>query len=181
MGKAHANRAEDTAAELKQLNRSIFRPVITWNKEAKRTAQEERIMQRHADEREERERAMGDVRDTQNRIGRAATYGLPDNHGDEEGITSSGRRAKAPEVQRARQEQRKRFQFEATESDNELEDELDDNLDEIHDVSKRLKALAMATGQEIDQQNVRLDSISQKTTSLDTKVMRNTERVSRLR
>lgn len=32
IAKANNQRAEDKAAELKQLNRSIFRPVITWNK-----------------------------------------------------------------------------------------------------------------------------------------------------
>lgn len=32
MAKANNQRAEDKAAELKQLNRSIFRPVVTWNK-----------------------------------------------------------------------------------------------------------------------------------------------------
>lgn len=32
MAKANNLRAEDKAAELKQLNKSIFRPVITWNK-----------------------------------------------------------------------------------------------------------------------------------------------------
>jgi len=32
MAKANNQRAEDKAAELKQLNKSIFRPVIVWNK-----------------------------------------------------------------------------------------------------------------------------------------------------
>jgi hypothetical protein len=32
MAKANNLRAEDKAAELKQLNRSIFRPVVVWNK-----------------------------------------------------------------------------------------------------------------------------------------------------
>jgi hypothetical protein len=32
MAKANNQRAEDKANELKQLNKSIFRPVIVWNK-----------------------------------------------------------------------------------------------------------------------------------------------------
>lgn len=32
MAKANNQRAEDKASELKQLNKSIFRPVIVWNK-----------------------------------------------------------------------------------------------------------------------------------------------------
>lgn len=32
MAKANNQRAEDKAAELKQLRKSIFKPVIVWNK-----------------------------------------------------------------------------------------------------------------------------------------------------
>jgi hypothetical protein len=178
MGKAHATRANDRTDELKQLNKSIFRPVITFNKDKKRAAEEARIMHRHEDEREEREQAMGDIRETQNRIGRAATYGADGQEqpqGEEE--LTGRRRNVQPEVQRVRQDARKRFQFEKTASDDELEDELDDNLDDISDVTKRLRALAVAAGEEIDGQNKRLERISDKTTNLDDKVIRNTERV----
>ncbi len=112
---------------LKKLNRSIFRPAITFNKDAKRAAQEAKIQGRYEEEREEREKAMMDIRETQNRIGRAQTYGRPD---DEEGLSGPGRIKTASELS-VRKEQRKRFQFEATASDDELEDELDDNLNEI--------------------------------------------------
>ena len=57
-------RAEDKTDELKQLNRSIFRPVITFNKDAKRAAQESKIQERYEEEREEREKAMLDIRQT---------------------------------------------------------------------------------------------------------------------
>lgn len=46
----------------------------------------------------------------------------------------------------ARKEGRSKYQFEATASDDELEDELDDDLNETLDVTKRLKALAVASG-----------------------------------
>ena len=45
VAKGHSMRAEDKTDELKQLNRSIFRPVITFNKDAKRAAQEAKIQQ----------------------------------------------------------------------------------------------------------------------------------------
>ena len=32
MAKANNQRAEDKAGELRQLNKSIFKPVIVWNK-----------------------------------------------------------------------------------------------------------------------------------------------------
>ena len=167
-------RAEDQIGELKQLNRSIFRPVIVWNKDGKRAAQETKIQQRYEDERLDREKAMQDIRDTQNRLGRASTYGRQ----DEGELTSGGSgRLRTGEQLTARKEQRKRYQFEAGASDDEMEDELDDNLDEISLVTKNLKALGTAMGQELDQQNSRLDTIEQKTTTLDNGVFRNTERV----
>ena len=58
-----------------------------------------------------------------------------------------------------------------------MEDEIDDNLDEISDMTKRLKALGTAMGQELDQQNARLGRIETKTTKLDTKLVSNTDKV----
>lgn len=175
MSKTHSQRAEDKTDELKQLNRSIFRPVIHFNKDAKRQAAEEKIQLRYEEERDEREKAMMDIRETQNRLGQASTYG----QSDESGVGLNGRRTRSAAQQALQKEQRKRYQFEATGSDDEMEDELDDNLDEISDVTKRLKALGTAMGQELDNQNNRIGRIEEKTVSLDNKVFRNTERVRR--
>jgi len=119
---------------------------------------------------------MTDIRETQNRLGQASTYGQRE---EEEGIGPNGRRNRTAAQQALRQEQRKRFQFEATASDDEFENELDDNLDEISDVAKRLKALGTTMGQELDTQNNRIERIEEKTVSLDNRVFRNTERVRR--
>lgn len=180
-GKLHALRAEDKTDELKKLNRSIFRPAITFNKDGKRAAQEAKVAARYDEERINREAAMTDVRESQNRLGRAATYGSrggqeEEEFGGEEGI--SGRRTnRSPAVQAARQEQRKRYQFEKSQSDDELEDELDDNLDDIAQATKGLRAIALAAGQELDRQNERIDNISQKTGKLNTRVDITTNRV----
>ncbi|KAK0465146.1 protein transporter SEC9 [Desarmillaria tabescens] len=177
VSKGHSIRADDKTDELKKLNRSIFRPAITFNKDAKRAAQEAKIQGRYEEEREEREKAMMDIRESQNRIGRAQTYGR---HDDEEGLTGPGRIKTASELS-VRKEQRKRFQFEATASDDELEDELDDNLNEIGDMTKRLKALGTAMGQELDSQNKRIEVIEGKTVGLDSRIFRNTERLKKIR
>ncbi|EJU01740.1 hypothetical protein DACRYDRAFT_52508 [Dacryopinax primogenitus] len=169
IAKAHTNRAEDATNELKQLNRSIFRPVITWDKKGKRAAEQARMEARHDDERSEREKAMADVRETQNRIGKASTYGMS---------TEDEIQRKA---NRIRGEGRKRYQFEATESDDELEDELDDNLGEIGEVAKRLKAIAMAQGEEIDDQIIRVKNLEDKTGSLTGKIDRGTDRLKRIK
>ena len=175
VSKTHSQRADDKTDELKQLNRSIFRPVIHFNKDAKRAAAEAKIQQRYDEERDEREKGMKDIRETQNRLGQASAYGQRG-----EGAGPDGRRGKTASELQIRKEQRKRFQFEGTASDDEIEDELDDNLDEISDVAKRLKALGTAMGQELDNQNNRIERIEEKTVNLDNRVFRNTERVRRL-
>lgn len=135
------------------------------------------MQERYEEERLEREKTMMDVRETQNRLGRATTYGRGDEDKDE--LVGGGTRSrfKSAEQLNVRKEQRKRFQFEATASDDELEDELDDNLDEIGEATKRLKALGMAMGQELDNQNARIEVIEGKAVRTEQKIHMNTERV----
>jgi len=178
VSKGHSQRANDKTDELKQLNKSIFRPVITFNKDAKRAAQDAKLQARYEEERDEREKAMMDIRDTQNRLGRAATYGRRDDDDEILGGGGSGRFQTDQQLS-ARKEQRKRYQFESNASDDEIEDELDDNLDEISDMTKRLKALGMTMGDELDKQNLRVKRIEEKTVGLDDRIFQNTERVSR--
>lgn len=179
VAKGHSARADDKTDELKKLNRSIFRPAITFNKDAKRAAQEAKLQERYNNEREERDKAMMDIRETQNRLGRAATYGRSEND-DEESLVGPGAgrgRFKTEQQLAERKEQRKRYQFESTGSDDELEDELDGNLDEISSATKTLKALSMAMGQELGEQNSRIGRIEGKTSDVDQRLYRNTERV----
>ncbi|KAL0577982.1 Protein transport protein S9 plasma membrane t-SNARE [Marasmius crinis-equi] len=173
ISKSHSQHAGDKTDELKKLNRSIFRPAITFNKDAKRRAKEAQIQERYDEERAERERTLMDVRETQNRLGRAATYGRGGD--DEEDLVGgpgspgggSGRFRKTEDQRRAQRAQNSRYQFEATASDDELEDEIDDNLDELGEATKRLKALGMAMGSELGTQNTRIDNITSKTDRLD--------------
>jgi len=169
MAKANNLRAEDKAEELKQLNRSIFRPVIVWNKDAKRQAQEDKINERHIMERTDRAQALTDISGTRQRLGGAANP------------TPNSARQPLPGERKAKQEARKKFQFEATASDDELEDELDENLDETYEVTKRLKNLATAMGDEVSGQNSRLTRVTDKTENLEFAVMKNTERLKRIK
>jgi len=180
ISKGHSQRADDKTDELNQLNRSIFRPVIVFNKDAKRAAQEAKVTARYEEERTSRENAMMEIRESQNRIGRAQTYGRDEDRDELIGGGGSGR-LRSEAQNSARKEQRKRYQFEATASDDEVEDEIDDNLDEIGDAAKRLKALGLAMGQELDGQMTRIDRIDQKTVNLDSKIVRNTERLKRVK
>lgn len=123
---------------------------MVFNKDAKRAAQEAKIQARYEEEREERERTMMRVRETQDRIGRVQADGRGGDNSEELlGSGAGGRgRYKSAEQLATRKEQKKRYQFEANASDDELEDELDDNLDEISDMTKRLKALGSAMNAE---------------------------------
>jgi hypothetical protein len=167
IAKGHSQRADDKTDELKQLNRSIFRPVITFNKDGKRRAQEQKLQNRFEEDRAARERTMMDIRESQNRIGRAVGYGQED----------QGGKYKTEDQLAARKAQRSRYQFEATASDDDMEDELDDNLNEIHDAVKRMKALGLAMGQEVEKQGICIRHIGGETDILNLRVNRNTERV----
>ncbi|CAE6507568.1 unnamed protein product [Rhizoctonia solani] len=131
LAKGSHNRAEDKTSETEKLNQSIFRPRFGFNKEAKRRKQEQKVLDRHELERLEREKAAMDVQETRDRLERAGSYGRGvvrdddiDTYGNgEEGIVT-GPPKLSPEQQQARQAARAKYQFEATESDDELEDEL---------------------------------------------------------
>ena len=132
---------------------------------------------RFQEELDDRQLAMQDIRETQNRIGRTQTYGRSGDDGDDgEGI---GRRQMTSGEMRLRKEERSRYQCEATASDDELEDSIDDDLDQIAGVAKNLKALGLAMNTELDSQNNRLERISDKTDKLGMRVQLNTAKVSR--
>lgn len=126
----------------------------------------------------EREVAMMDVRDSQNRLGRAATYGRNDGaEGDEEAIGGGYRRQRTMAEENLRKEQRKRYQFEADEEDDEAEDEIDNNVDDLTDVTKRLQTLGLAMGSELQTQNERLTRLGDKTDRLNMRIDMGTAKV----
>lgn len=181
LSKAYAHRADDNAREVERLNSSIFRPQITFNKSSKRAAQEARIINRHIDEREERERLRAEAYGTQRRV--EDSLGGP---GSSSRFNSSrfafGRNKDLPaeDPQAAKLTQRARYQFEATGSDDELEDELDDNLGNLGHIAGNLNRLGKAMGTEIDDQNRRVGRLGDKTSNLDTKVYASTMRLENL-
>lgn len=188
MAKYNSMKAADKVDELKQLNKSIFRPVIVFNKDKKRAAQEQKLLSRHNEARDERERNAAEVRATQARIGNVAmsSHGGGSGYGDDgygqggdEGLAAPVRGGgyRTQQQDSVRKEQRKRFQFEATGSDDELEDELDDNLDGIANAVANMKKLGLAMGQEVDRQNDRLKKFEVKVDDAEQRVVTNTNRV----
>ncbi|KAJ6603704.1 hypothetical protein B0H10DRAFT_2167227 [Mycena sp. CBHHK59/15] len=147
IAKGHSTRTDDKTNKLNQLNRSIFHP-------------EAKLQARYEDGHVEREKAMLDIRETQNRLGQAQTYERDDAVRDE--LVGSARRGRfrSDDQISVRKEQWKCYQFESAASDVEIKDELNDNLNEIGD-------------------NGCTYVIEQKTAKLGNKIVRNTDRVSK--
>ncbi|TIA97385.1 hypothetical protein E3P94_02420 [Wallemia ichthyophaga] len=169
LAKAHANRAEDKGKELKKLNRSIFRPVMSWQTDRRRREVQQRIEDRHETEREEREKAHVDVFTSRKRV---------DNVLDPQKRGFGGFGRKKPE--QSSTVERSKYQFEATASDDELEDEIDGNLNDINQAVGNLKRFAIASGEEVGTQNDRLDDIHNKAGKLDDKIFRNTQKLKKI-
>ena len=123
-------------------------------------------------ERIDRAKAINDVTDTRRRLGKAANESPYGSTADQMPVAGQ---------EKAKRDARARYQFDATASDDELEDELDQNLDETLEVTKRLKNLATAMGDEVSGQNSRLTRVTDKTENLEFAVMKNTERLKRIR
>jgi hypothetical protein len=171
MAKAHNDRAADEAKELKSLNRSIFIPKFSWNNDKKRNKAEQRIQNRHTEEANERAQTRADQYESRQRIDE--TFRDMDRNPDGSMHATTRNKARGAE--------RSRYQFEATGSDNEVEDELDDNLDEISGIVGRLKALATTAGVEVDAQNKKLDAMDPKVGGLSSKITSNTARLERMK
>ena len=185
LAKGHVNRADDNTTDIKALNRSIFIPAITLNKTKKRLEQEAKLTSRYESERAENERMQAERREVHQRIGNATASGLRSSNrdgppgDDDEGIggrPGAGRYGSQQQVERKKQWGR--YQFEATASDDEVEDEIDNNLDELGDAVGRLKALAIASGQEVERQNKVLERLDSKTDNVQRKLHSTTDRVS---
>ncbi|BGP52676.1 hypothetical protein JCM8202_004797 [Rhodotorula sphaerocarpa] len=171
LAKAHNDRAVDETKELEKLNRSIFRPTFTFNKAAKRDREERRLLDRHNAEKAEREEIRREQYQSRQRVDGAFQ------NMDRDAENSALARSRA----RARGAERSRYQFEATASDDEVEDEIDTNLDELGGLAGRLKMLSTTMGTEVDGQNKKLGKVGGKVDSLDNNVIRSTQRLARVK
>lgn len=159
----------------------MCRPSFTFNKSAKRDAEEQRILARHLEEKADREEAREAAYASRERVEQGFREAEKSSR-SKFGFSRSGANeaeSSAPKTGRAKWEQGGRYQFEASNSDDELEAELDDNLDEIAGLTSRLKILATTAGKEIDAQNKHLDKVSGKVDNLDDKILMNTQYLKR--
>lgn len=171
LAKSHAVRADDQQKEIVALNRSIFRPTFTFNKKGKRDAQEQKLMMRHEEEKAEREEVRRQQFESRERTAETMRA-----------LEKDANKPKgAPGGLRSRLADKARYQFENTQSDDELEDELDDNLNEISGLTGRLNLMSKTMGAEIDSQNRKLENMSGKTDRLDNRIHGQTERLKRIK
>ncbi|KPI44826.1 Protein transport protein SEC9 [Cyphellophora attinorum] len=141
--------SDDKQKELKKLNRSMFAVHVgnPFNSKARQQEKDDKIMERHRLEREQREATREQAFRSTQRMNHNFK-GLDDTY-------STGPR-------KTNLAERSKYQFEADSDDDRMEDEIDRNLDDLTGAAKRLNLLAKATGQEIESQNKLIEGISDK-------------------
>ncbi|KAI9610936.1 hypothetical protein H4Q26_008782 [Puccinia striiformis f. sp. tritici PST-130] len=143
---------------------------ICVQQKGKRDAHEQKLLSRHEEEKAEREEVRRQQYESRERT-ETTLKAL-----DKDANKPKG----APGGLRSRLADKARYQFENTESDDELENELDENLDEISGLTSRLNLMSKTMGTEIDSQNRKLEGMSSKTDRLDNRIHGQTERLKQL-
>ncbi|KAI7908220.1 uncharacterized protein BX663DRAFT_547834 [Cokeromyces recurvatus] len=163
LSKAYSDRASAQAGELKQLNRSIFIPVVKnpFNKESRHRKAMDKINKEHAEHMAERENIRQFEYDSSARIEDAQRM-------------VARERAREGHYQGRSQADRNKYQFEADEEDDAIEDEIDHNLDLLGDATARLKAMAVTMNDELSSQNKQLDKINRKVDPINSKLISTT-------
>lgn len=139
--------AQDRAAELKTLNRSMFAVHVgnPFTSKQRQQKADEEIMSRHRAEREQRE--------TTRRDGYAATQRMEQNM--RQMGNTGGNRA-------SRKKDYGKFNLDDEEGADELEDQIDDGLTELEGQVKMMNMVGRAIGAEVDVQNKQIDRIMNK-------------------
>jgi protein transport protein SEC9 len=150
------NISEDKQAELKKLNRSMFAVHVNnpFNAKQRQMEKDEKIMNRHRLEREQREATREQAFKAGQRMNQNFK-GLDDGYGPGAGG-----------IRKTNLAERSKYQFEADSDDDRMEDEIDKNLDDLSGAAKRLNLLAKATGEEIESQNRLIERIGDKVSTL---------------
>ncbi|KAF1730234.1 Protein transport protein SEC9 [Beauveria bassiana] len=160
--------AQDRAAELKTLNRSMFAVHVSnpfTSKQRQQKADDE-VMNRHRSEREQREATR--------REGFSANQRMESNLHDISAI--GGARSQ----QRTKKDYGK-FNLEDEEGADELEDQIDDGINELEGQVSMMNMVGRAIGKEVDSQNKQIDRIMTKSDAVDDATRMNRERLARIK
>ncbi|KAI8353229.1 hypothetical protein BD560DRAFT_408554 [Blakeslea trispora] len=166
MSKAYSDRASNQAEELKQLNRSIFIPVVSNPFKRKGKQELEAKQREHAEHMAERDTIRQFEYESQQRIQETARANSNQTRGERRGRSEADRR---------------RYQFEEDSEDDAIEDEIDNNLDLLGDATSRLKNMALTMNTELDRQNDELSRTMNKVDPLSKKIVATTDKLNRTR
>ncbi|KAG6010158.1 hypothetical protein E4U21_007635 [Claviceps maximensis] len=158
--------AQDRAAELKTLNRSMFAVHVNnpfTSKQRQQKADDE-VMSRHRAEREQREATR--------REGYSANQRMESSFKD---INSAGH----PRAQRKKDYGK--FNLDDEEGADELEDQIDDGLTELEGQVSMMNMVGRAIGKEVDSQNKQIGRIMGKSDAVDDATRMNRERLARIK
>ncbi|GAA5801293.1 hypothetical protein HPULCUR_006739 [Helicostylum pulchrum] len=164
MSKAYANKAESSADELKQLNKSIFIPVVSnpFRRKEKERRELENMQKDHAEHMAERDNIRQFEYESSARI-------LETNRlNSAPGTATGGRRGRS-------EADRRRYQFEEDSDDDKVEDEIDENLDLLGGAVGRLKNMALTMNTELDSQNDQINKAMYKVDPMTNKLVRITD------
>ncbi|KAI9845796.1 MAG: Protein transport protein S9 plasma membrane t-SNARE [Sclerophora amabilis] len=148
----HNRIAEERAKELKTLNKSMFAMHVAnpFTKASRRRGRDDDILNKHRDERDQRENTRAAAFESKARMESAVRD------------VETGRGPESAEKQKSRLAERSKYQFEADSEDDEMENEIDRNLDALGGAAGTLNALARATGKEVDEQNQLIGKVTKK-------------------
>ena len=151
-------KAEETTKELQTLNRSMFAFHVSnpLNSAKRAQAKEDKIIETHRLEMEEREK----VRQAGYEGRKNVSDGLSGGRGGYGGGARGGYGGYGSSTMS--NAERSKYQFEADESDDEKEKEIEHNLDQIGNVVGRLKNLGQAMNKEVDRQIDQINGLSTK-------------------
>ncbi|CAM1507359.1 Fc.00g070000.m01.CDS01 [Cosmosporella sp. VM-42] len=159
--------AQDRAAELKTLNRSMFAVHVgnPFTSKQRQQRADEEVMSRHRTEREQREMTRKE--------GYAATQRMESNFKDING--------NAMPRQQTRKKDYGKYNLEDEEDADELEDQIDDGLTELEGQVSMMNMVGKAIGKEVDTQNKQIDRIMNKSDAVDDATRMNRERLARIK
>ncbi|PVG04878.1 hypothetical protein CPB86DRAFT_747041 [Serendipita vermifera] len=178
--KGYIRRADDNTSDIKALNRSIFIPVITFDKSKKRAEQDAKMARRYEEEKAERDATNARMMETHNRIASATSRNNRDGPPDDDDEQIGGGRFNAQQMA-ARKAQWAKYQSrDDDEEDDAMENEISNNLDELSLGIGRIKALAHAQGDIVKRQNDQLKQLHNTVDDVDRKLVNSTDRMRRI-
>lgn len=154
----HNREAAEKARELKSLNKSMFAVHVSnpFTSASRKQRRDDDIMEKHRTERLLRESTRREEYDSDQRLQRTFKDLQSGNDLSSRGAAAAAQKNKSTLAERAR------YQFEADDEDEQMENEIDSNIDALHGAATRLNGLARATGKELDEQNRHLGRINNK-------------------